>query len=153
MSNVPINFYNYKACWDGGNYCNLNTNMLILVAYFLLLMMLNLLPKLGETHWKYFHLGSHCCCCTNCHHPNSHHPKNHSSQHHNHTTPNSYNKYVGQHIAHYQHSLNHKWHNSGLRKDSGLMMDSKKGFDLKKDSGSLLDFQIVQCKQMHKKAT
>ena len=54
-----------------------------------------------------------------------------------------YNKHLGQDIANYQHSLNHKWHilmmDSGLRKDSGLMMDSKKGFDLRKDSGSLMD--------------
>jgi hypothetical protein len=49
MSNIPITYYNYKACWDGGNYCNLDTNMLVLVAYLLLLlmmmMMLKLLPK------------------------------------------------------------------------------------------------------------
>ena len=62
---------------------------------------------------------------------------NHSSQHHNHTTPTDYNKHLGQDIANYQHSLNHKWHI--LMMDSGLMMDSKKGFDLRMDSGSLMD--------------
>ena len=39
---------------------------------------------------------------------------------------------------------------TGSKMDSGLVMDSKKGFDLRKDSGSLMDFQM-QCNQMHKK--